>query len=339
MSLRVLDPGLYTLVVDFGRPHCRSLGVPVGGAADRTSLMLGNALVGNPPNAAALEFALNGPVVEAQCELACVVYGAPFELRSKRQKLKTGKTFTLQPGEVLEVGGTHEGMRAYLCVAGGIRAKEILDSRSGLEPVQAGTVLQCDAGRIARRFARPKWEWDAQRKLAKELGLVPDGELLHILDGPQFDWFPAQILTGADGTLGRQTFQISPSSNRMGLRLQGPPLPFPDHEMLSEPVCPGTVQVTRDGQCIILGVDGQTIGGYPKIAQIISADLDLLGQLRPGEKIVFQRVSLDEAERLYRAKRAEVKEWIVRMRISVGYAPPSMSNPSPSFANHPKSLS
>src|SRR5439155_9458880 len=79
MSLRVLDPGLYTLVVDFGRPHCRSLGVPVGGAADRTSLTLGNTLVGNPPDAAALEFSLLGPTLEADCELACVIYGAPFQ--------------------------------------------------------------------------------------------------------------------------------------------------------------------------------------------------------------------------------------------------------------------
>src|SRR5262249_15069874 len=100
MSLRVLEPGLQTLVVDFGRPHSRSLGVPVGGAADRTSLALGNALVGNPPDAAALEFCLSGPTLEAQCELACVVYGAPFELQSNRQKLTVGKTFTLHTKEV-----------------------------------------------------------------------------------------------------------------------------------------------------------------------------------------------------------------------------------------------
>src|SRR5262249_59059181 len=96
---------------------------------------------------------------------------------------------------------------------------------------------------------------------------------VRVLEGRQAEWFSADEF--AD-----HGFAIHPARNRMGLRLQGAPLPFPTRELLSEPVCPGSVQVTRDGQCIVLGVDGQTIGGYPKIAQVISADLDRLGQLR-----------------------------------------------------------
>jgi antagonist of KipI len=103
----------------------------------------------------------------------------------------------------------------------------------------------------------------------------------------------------------------------MGLRLQGPPLPVPKRELVSEPVCPGSIQVTSNGQCIILGMDGQTIGGYPKIGQVISADLDTLGQLRPGERVHFQRVSLEEAERLYRSKQKEIREWILRIRTAI----------------------
>ena len=99
MTLRVLDPGLYTLVVDLGRPGRRSLGVSVGGAADRAALILGNALVGNAPEAAALELTLAGPSLEAGCELACIVYGAPFRLSGDRQNLVVGKTFTLRSGE------------------------------------------------------------------------------------------------------------------------------------------------------------------------------------------------------------------------------------------------
>src|SRR5438552_4302188 len=109
MTLKVLAPGLHTLVVDFGRPRCRSLGVPVGGAADRTSLMLGNALVGNPPDAAALEISLAGPTLRADTELACVVYGAPFRLTGSHHQepasLVAGKTFTLHAGEDLQIGG------------------------------------------------------------------------------------------------------------------------------------------------------------------------------------------------------------------------------------------
>jgi antagonist of KipI len=104
----------------------------------------------------------------------------------------------------------------------------------------------------------------------------------------------------------------------MGLRLHGEPLTMPSRELVSEPVCPGTVQVTRDGQCIILGVDGQTIGGYPKIAQVISADLDKLGQLRPDERVRFEWTSLSDAETLYRRKQAEIQAWVIRLRTSLG---------------------
>jgi antagonist of KipI len=104
----------------------------------------------------------------------------------------------------------------------------------------------------------------------------------------------------------------------MGLRLEGPPLVVPDRELVSEPVCPGSIQVTRDGQCIVLGVDGQTIGGYPKVAQVISADLDLLGQLRPGDEIYFAEVRQEEAEQLYHARQAELAAWVTRLRAAVG---------------------
>src|ERR1051326_6459906 len=111
MSLRVLETGLQTLVVDFGRPNYRSLGVPVGGAADRTSLALGNALVGNPPDAPALEFSLAGPTLRAGCDLACVVYGAPFEVWTDERTMRAGTTFMLAAGEALHIGSTSEGMR------------------------------------------------------------------------------------------------------------------------------------------------------------------------------------------------------------------------------------
>src|SRR5437763_6399813 len=110
MTLRVLEPGQYTLVVDFGRPGSRSLGVPVGGAADRTALALGNALVGNPPDAAALEVCLNGPRLRATADVAAVVFGAPFRLSGGRD---TGRTFTLRAGDELPVGGCPRGARAY----------------------------------------------------------------------------------------------------------------------------------------------------------------------------------------------------------------------------------
>src|SRR5262249_40361725 len=106
----------------------------------------------------------------------------------------------------------------------------------------------------------------------------------------------------------------------MGLRLSGISLPVPDREIVSEPVCPGTVQVTRDGQCIVLGIDGQTIGGYPKVAQVIAADLDRLSQLRPGARVAFKEVQLDQAELLLRRRAALLREWLTRLRVTAGPA-------------------
>jgi biotin-dependent carboxylase-like uncharacterized protein len=306
MTLRVLEPGLHTLVVDFGRPASRSLGVPLGGAADPMALALGNGLVGNAPDAAALEISLVGPTLEAACDVACVVFGAPLSLSSDRQEVRPGTTFTLGAGERLHIGGTATGMRAYFCVRGGFQMAPILGSRSALEPLRAGDELPCLAGTIHARFLRI------------DRNGVPSGapfvdqlavHTLRVLPGVQSDWFQASEFFP-------QEFVVLPASNRMGLRLQGRPLRLPARELVSEPVCPGSVQMTRDGQCIVLGVDGQTIGGYPKIAQVISADLDRLGQLRPGDRLRFSAVSLNEAERHYRARQKVLREWVLRLSLA-----------------------
>lgn len=307
--LRLLAPGLHTLIVDHGRPRWRSLGVPVGGAADRFALAIGNALVGNPPDAAALEISLNGPTLATDSEVACALYGAPFEMTIDGSAHYAGKTCTLHPGEELRIGGTARGMRAYLCVRGGLQTPIILDSRSSLEPLRAGVGLPCQGGSLHVRHFRHDFGWNA----------AP--HLLRVVDGTQADWFRVEEFYGP-------SFAVTPASNRMGLRLRGPPLSPPilggegggERELMSEPVCPGSVQVTHDGQCIVLGVDGQTIGGYPKIAQVVSADLDKLAQLRPGEAIRFERVTLATAEALHRAKQAELREWLTRLRTAEAFA-------------------
>lgn len=290
--------------MDLGRPGTRSLGVPVGGAADRAALAIGNGLVGNPPDTLALEINLSGPTLEANCLLACVLFGAPFTMNSDRQQVVAGKTFTLQPGEKLTIGGTFQRMRAYFCVRGGFSGKTVLGSSSGLEPVRAGEVIECQPGVIQARFLRHPGTWER-----------PTGTL-RAIDGVQAEWFRTEEFFG-------QEFTVTPASNRMGLRLKGEPLTMPARELVSEPVCPGAVQVTRDGQCIILGVDGQTIGGYPKIAQVITADGDLLGQLRPGERVKFQRVTLEAAEQAHYEREKELREWITRLRTAEVLASPN----------------
>jgi 5-oxoprolinase (ATP-hydrolysing) subunit C len=297
--LTVVNPGIYSLLVDFGRPHSRGLGVPVGGAADRAALSIGNALVGNPPDAAALEISLAGPTVQTDANIAAVLYGAPFQLATKRGMLAEGKTFTLKAGDELQVGGTALGMRAYFCVRGGFQSARILDSHSALLPLAVGQVLTCPSGRIAAHF------------LGQRFTDSDDPNSLRVVPGGQEDWFISEDFLG-------QPFTVERDSNRMGLRLCGPVQRLPDRQLLSEPVCPGTVQVTSNGQCIILACDGQTIGGYPKIAQVISVDLDKLAQLRPGAVIRFERVEQETAERLFRERERELQKCLTRIRTAAG---------------------
>jgi allophanate hydrolase subunit 2 len=246
-----------------------------------------------------VEISLTGPTLQAGSQVACVVYGAPFELDSDRQHLSAGNTFTLQPDEILQIRRTREGMRAYFCVRSGLQEPLLLGSRSALKPLRAGEEVHCEPGKIHGRFVRPNWTWNREPRT------------LRVLDGPQADWFRSEEFY-------RQEFTVTPACDRIGLRLSGAALSLPVRELVSEPVCPGAVQVTGDGQCIILGVDGQTIGGYPKIAHVIGADLDKLGQLCPGDPIRFVRLNLEEAQAIYRHKRAELHEWLTRLRVTLG---------------------
>lgn len=159
---------------------------------------------------------------------------------------------------------------------------------------------ECDAGPGAAFCLSP-------------LSLGGRGEqILRVLRGPQFDRFLDPALFFAD------PYEVTPASNRMGLRLRGAALERRAGEMLSEAVAPGAVQVTNDGQPIALGVDGQTIGGYPKIAHVIRADLDALAQLRPGSLVQFRPVTPAEAAAAAAAREAVLNEWLLRLRVTAG---------------------
>ena len=297
MSLRVRDAGLLSLLVDCGRAKSRHLGVPLGGAADRAALALGNALIGNAPNAVALEITLSGPTLEALQPAACVVFGAPFLSTVNGRPIAPGTTFTLEPGDRLRIGGTLSGARGYLCLAGGFDAPQVLGSRSALEPLRAGDELLCRASRIEPR-SLPFVSLPGK-----------EGRTLRVLVGPQRDWF------GTDSFFA-QDYEVTPASNRMGIRLKGVPLTRRPGELISEAVAPGAVQVTNDGLPVVLGVDGQTIGGYPKIAHVIRADLDLLAQLRPGDRGRFVCVTVEEAETAAKERATILNEWLTRLRIA-----------------------
>jgi antagonist of KipI len=291
MSLTVLSPGLHTLPVDLGRVGRRAWGVSLGGAADRASLMLGNGLVGNDPAAVGLEITLAGPTLRAEKRVAAVVFGAPFELMQNDERREPGTTFTLMPGDVLRIGGTPTGCRGYLCVGGGFEPQPV--------PVKAGDVLVCGESAMGMRSL-----------LNPLFGEGRGEQTLRVVPGPQRDWFP-------DDSFFTRTHTVSPASNRMGVRLLGEPILKRTGELVSEPVAPGAIQITHDGLPIILGVDGQTIGGYPKVAHVISADLDKLGQLRPGDSVHFTCASEESAVQLARRRASELNQLLLRLEVTL----------------------
>jgi antagonist of KipI len=298
MALRVHSPGTYSLLVDRGRPACRALGVPVGGAADRAAFALANALVGNPPEAAALEITLAGPTLEATARHGAVVWGAAFGLYLNDRPWPVGHTFTLRPGDVLTVTTAAQGLRAYLAVRGGFAAPAVLGSRSAFAPLKAGTELACPPSTLPVRYAN--------------LTPPPDEPgTLRVLPGSHRDLFPGAAAFTAE------PYRVGPRSDRMGLRLVGPALSRPAGELLSAPVCPGTVQVTNDGLPLVLGVDAQTIGGYPRLAHVIAADLDRLAQLAPGAELRFRWADAAEARRRWDERQTWLRGWLLRLRASL----------------------
>jgi len=295
--IEVQAPGLLTTVQDLGREGYGPMGVSPSGVADPVSLRIGNRLVGNAPGAAALEMTLlggrfvfseNTVIVLAGSDFGSTVEGAPVPMWSPRK---------MKAGAVLRIGPTREGARCYLCMRGGIVVKDFLGSASthvlsGLgghegRALKAGDVLQ-----IGSADGTPFRERKLNPKIPE---ILAPRKVLRVTQGPQYDWFPAaerkKFFEG--------TFRVTEEANRMGIRLEGAAITSEfAGEMISEGVSLGAVQITAGGAPIILFVEQQTTGGYPKIANVISADLHRVGQLRPRDEVRFELVEMETARRL-----------------------------------------
>jgi len=296
-TLVVARPGLQTSVQDLGRHGYGPMGVSPSGAADAVSLRLANRLVGNSATAAALEMTLLGGSYVFPEGAVVALAGADFGATLNGRPLETDVPNAVMPGGKLSLGQTRTGARCYLGIAGGVRVAPVLGSASthllsGLggfngRALQKGDVLEI--GAPAKRLPR--------RKLSnKARTAFQPSKILRVTEGPQFDWF----LDAAQGTLLQSPFRVTEEADRMGLRLEGPALGLRTaKEMISEGVSLGAVQVTPSGQAILLFVEQQTAGGYPKIANVIGADLFCIGQLRPRDEIRFERVTFAEARQLW----------------------------------------
>ncbi|HEX9344466.1 MAG TPA: biotin-dependent carboxyltransferase family protein [Candidatus Acidoferrum sp.] len=296
--IQVQEPGLFTTVQDLGREGFGPLGVSASGAADAISLRMGNRLVGNAEGAAGLEMTLLGGTFLFPEGAVIALAGSDFGATLDGKPVELWTAFESRPGQALRLGPTCSGARCYLCVRGGIAVKLFLGSASthilsGLgghdgRALRKGDVLNIGAASVSSR----------ERSLsARALKELQARKVLRVTPGPQSDWFPES----ARRLFYESRYRVAEESNRMGIRLEGAIVPVPSGgEMISEGVSLGAIQVPEGGKPIILFVEQQTTGGYPKIANVISADFHSLGQLRPRDEIRFERIDWETARALLR---------------------------------------
>lgn len=287
-GIAVLKPGLFTTIQDLGRPGHRASGVPLCGAADPGALRRANRLVGNPADAAGLELTLLGPDLRFDQDTLVALEGATFP------GCPWGHAFPVRAGDVISLGHATTGCRGLLAVAGGIDVEPVLGSRSTFVPARLGglhgaPLIAGDELPIGDSRGRPVSPADpaaaAERGGAVTLRLIP---------GTEFD--------ACGDAIWSATHTASSRSDRMGVRLEGPPLGLEGDRgsLPSVAVLPGTVQLPPDGRPIILLADAQTIGGYPVIGHVITADLPLVAQLRPGDAVRWRPATIAEAHRALR---------------------------------------
>lgn len=294
MSVRVLRPGMLTTVQDLGRPGHQHQGIPVGGAMDAYAARLANLLVGNDEGAAVLEMTLAGPTLVFDSAGMLALAGASFEARLDGAPVAPWRVVSAGDGAVLDTGAARAGCRGYLAIAGGFDVPLVIDSRSTYLPagfggmegraVRTGDVIASGtttrsrivAGRTLAPSMRPDY-----RRVIRFIRDERAGSPLHT-------------------AIGSREFRVSARSDRMGYRLEGATMEWPEAgEVLSAAVAMGTIQLPPDGEPIVLMADCQTTGGYPVLGQVATVDLGSVAQLRPGDRVSFTEVSLEEAQRLY----------------------------------------
>ncbi len=316
-ALRVVSPGLMTTLQDLGRPGYQNLGIPVSGALDPVSLRAANVLAGNPPDAAALEIAYQGPTLAVEADSIRIAFAGasasievlPRDGETASQRLAPLQSMRLQRGQVLRIGVLSSAAVAYLAVEGGFAMAPVLGSRStytraGIGGLEGRALKAGDLIPIAQGHAEEREEL-----MLPSLPLAAPSRFRIVL-GPQDDYFTQRGI----GTLLEATYTVTPASDRMGMRLDGPPLEHAKgFNIVSDGIAPGSIQVPGNGLPIVLLADRQTTGGYPKVATVISADLPALGRLTPGCKVAFEAIGIEAAETARRQMMADLESLTQRL--------------------------
>ena len=299
-ALKVIKPGIYSLLQDGGRFGQHRIGLTNGGPLDRCAFRWANLLCENEPNSACIEVTVGGLVLESTIATTLALTGADIPLRINKQPAELWQTQRIQPGDLIELGFARSGNRAYLAVGGGFKANPVFNSvatvpREGLGGLNAdgsalrnGDILPCDPTDLSTPTL-----WQLPKKLRADYS--QHSAQLRVILGYQhrtaFSDAQKQLFFSSE-------YSVSQSNDRMGYRLKGPPIKPSIEGIVSEGISLGAIQFPADGQPIALLNDRQTIGGYPKIGSLLSLDIGKLAQLSAGGTVRFEMLDLDQAQSL-----------------------------------------
>lgn len=326
MICQVLHPGQLATVQDGGRVGHQAEGIPVSGAMDRLSLRVANLLVGNDDEAAGLECTLVGPTLRFDEHTLIALGGADLGVTAGGVPLPLWRPISIPAGTTVNAASAVRGCRGYVAIAGGIDVPEVLGSRStylrasfgGFEgralrrgdrlplgtPTELGRRISDEMTRDRGRDRVTVARWGASASL---IPFHSTSSGVRLIEGEHM----RLLTTDSVERLWSTDFRVATQSDRMGYRLENGGLPLTlsePRELLSEAVAFGTVQLPPGGNPIVLMADRQTTGGYPRIGEVASVDLALVAQLKPGDRLRFRPISLDEAQRLYLAREDNIRQ-------------------------------
>ena len=330
MSIRIINGGMLTTVQDNGRIGYQQFGVPVSGAMDPQAAAIANILVGNEDNEAVLEVTMLGPRIEFQEANCIAVTGGDLTPQLDGKSFPMNRAVAVQKGQVLSFAAPRSGCRAYIAFAGGLDIPQVMGSRSTYLKAKIGGLEGRKLDKediIAFRAPTAQLPNMEKRAVADAETFTKTDVTLRVVLGPQDDAFTE---AGIKTFLG-ETYAVTVQSDRMGCRLDGPVIEHvKDGNIISDGISFGAIQVPSEGKPIIMVADRQTVGGYTKIATVISADFSKAAQIKAGDKIRFVQVGITEAQDLYLDRKAYLRA--LREALSHTYDPsaePAKQPPRP----------
>ncbi|PTH98526.1 allophanate hydrolase [Staphylococcus xylosus] len=302
MSIKILNPGLFSTVQDLGRIGYQDQGFSTAGALDTYALRMGYTLIGN--NGPAIEFTIVGPTIQFLTDNTFVLTGGHFEATLNNQVISSQTVIFVKKGDELKIGSVVDGARGYILFGKPLNIQKVANSYS--------THTRSKIGGYKGRALKSNDVITCQQNniYAERIGLscpveALNQQIIHIIEGTQIESFSNE----AKQKLVNEAFKISEKSDRMGFRLQGEKIaPMESADIISEPVALGSIQVPNDGNPIILLNDKQTVGGYTKIATVCAADLSLIAQKQPNETVKFEWITVEAATEKLQQKERELNE-------------------------------